>query len=121
MKTQKELREELDRAYKAAAEQLGIENWGDFAKQLGIPVPTMYRMIGEGGKISATMLRRIYVELALKGVTIEGSPVTFATNTAQNVSAPVTQTTTDERWFDLVAEKDKQIDRLLGIIETMQK
>lgn len=121
MKTQKEMRDDLDRAYNAACEQRDITSWTEFAKLLEIPVPTIYRMIGEDGKISSTMLRRIYTELALRGVVVEGSPITFATNNAQNVSAPVEQTTTDPRWFDLVAEKDKQIDRLLGIIENMQK
>ena len=128
MKTEKETREALDRAYRAAQEQANVQSWTEFAKMLEIPVPTMYRMIADGGKISSTMLRRVYTELALRGVKIEGSEIAFATNNAQNVSAPVTQQTTDPQWFDLVArkdeqitEKDKQISRLLTIIENMQK
>ena len=75
------------------------------------------------GKLTEQLLRRVQNELMLKGIVLEGSPITFASNNAQNVSAPVTQTTTttDDRWFDLVAEKDAQINRLLGIIEKMQE
>lgn len=122
MKDQKEMRADLDRAYVAACEQAGCKSWGDFAKLCGIPEPSVYRMIAEGGKISPQMLRRVYVECALKGVKIEGSDIMISGNNAQNVNAPVTQTTTtDDRWFALVAEKDVQISRLLGIIEKMQE
>ena len=122
MKTQEELRKELDRAY-AAAEQAGIESWNKLAELVGIPYPTIYRIITNKGKLTEQLLRRVQNELMLKGIVLEGSPITFASNNAQNVSAPVTQTTTttDDRWFDLVAEKDAQINRLLGIIEKMQE
>lgn len=123
MKTQEELRKELDSAYAAAAEQAGIESWNKLAELVGIPYPTIYRIITNKGKLTEQLLRRVQNELRLKGVVLEGSPITFASNTAKNVSAPVTQTTTttDGRWFDLVAEKDAQINRLLGIIEKMQE
>ena len=124
MKTQKELREELDRAYCAAAEQAGIESWNKLAEYVGIPYTSIYRVITDRGSLTESLLRRVQMTLASKGVHIEGSPFANNTksnsNTAQNVNAPVTQTTTDERWFDLVAEKDAQINRLLGIIEKMQ-
>lgn len=122
MKTQEELRKELDRAYTAAAEQAGIESWNKLAELVGIPYPTIYRIITNKGKLTEQLLRRVQNELTLKGIILEGAPITYASNTAQNVTAPVTQTTTttDERWFDLVAEKDAQINRLLGIIEKMQ-
>lgn len=124
MKTQKELREELNRAYTAASEQAGIESWNKLAEYVGIPYTSIYRVITDRGSLTESLLRRIQMELAQKGIVIEGSP--FANNTsgagnnAQNITAPVTQTTTDERWFDLVAEKDAQINRLLCIIEKMQ-
>lgn len=127
-KTNQEMREELNRAYCAAVEQKGVKNWGEFAKLLGIPEPTMYRIISEDGKISAQMLRRVYVECAVRGIKIEGSDIAFATNNAQNVNAPVTQNAENPQWFELVArkddqiaQKDEQINRLLSIIENMQK
>lgn len=121
MKTQDELRDELNRAYVAACEQKGIDSWTKFAQFVNIPYTTIYRMTSGKTKLTQPTIRRIYTELALKGVNLIGEgEVLIAQNNAQNISAPVTQTTTDDRWFGLCAEKDKQIDRLLGIIEKMQ-
>lgn len=124
MKTQEELRAKLNSAYAAAAEQAGVESWNKFAEFVGIPYPTIYRIVNNKSKVTENMVRRVYTELAIKGITVENSPIAFdAKNVqnvmAQNVGAPVTQNNTDERWFDLVAEKDAQINRLLGIIEKM--
>lgn len=127
MKTQEELRKELNKAFCAANEQAHVTSWTEFAKFVDIPYPTIYRYVNSKANMTESMLTRINRELATKGVTIESSTITIASNTAQNVNAPVTQTTTDERWFDLVqrkddqiAEKDAQINRLLSIIEKMQ-
>lgn len=123
MKTQEELRKELNRLYCAASEQAGVGSWSDFARLVDVPYVTLYRYINSQANITESMLKRIANELAAKNVTFESSPITIGSNTAQNVNAPVTQTTNanDDRWFLLVAEKDAQISRLLGIIEKMQE
>lgn len=43
------------------------------------------------------------------------------TGSNNSVGVPVKNFTHEKEWFELVAEKDKQIDRLLTIIENMQK
>lgn len=123
MKTQEELRKELNRLYCAASEQAGVGSWSDFARLVDVPYVTLYRYINSQANITESMLKRIANELTAKNVTFESSPITIGSNTAQNVNAPVTQTTNanDDRWFSLVAEKDAQISRLLGIIEKMQE
>ena len=120
MKSQEEMRKELNKMFCAANEQAHIGSWTEFARYVNVPYPTIYRYVNGQSNITENMLKRISSELVAKGITIENSTITIASNTAQNVNAPVTQTTTDERWFDLVAEKDAQINRLLGIIEKMQ-
>ena len=121
MKTKEEMRKELNQFYCASADQKHVTSWSDFARLVGIPYSTIYRIVNDKMPFTQTMYNRIQSQLALQGVVIEGSTaaITTASNTAQNVSAPVTQTTTDDRWFELVAKKDEQIDRLLGIIENM--
>lgn len=128
MKTTEELRKELNRLYCAAANQKHIASWTDFAKLVGVPYPTIYRIVNDKTPLSEKMYKRIVYELGLAGVIIEGGATVQGSGTAQNISAPLTNspitnnnTTTDERWFALVAEKDAQINRLLGIIEKMQQ
>ena len=122
MNTQENIRKELNKLFCAAADQLQVTSWTEFAKLVDVPYPTIYRIVNNKIPLSPKMYRRIQSALKEKGLVIEDSHATTASNTAQNITAPVTQTTTttDERWFDLVAEKDAQINRLLCIIEKMQ-
>lgn len=124
-KTQEELRKELNCAYCAANEQAHIPSWVEFARFVGVPYPTIYRYVYKQGTITESMLRRIWRELKEKGITFDNNTITGAATIIQNVTAlqnsPIEANTTDQRWFDLVKEKDVQIDRLLGIIEKMQK
>lgn len=123
--TQEEKREKLDRAFEAVKEAAGIKNWPEFAEFVNMPYPSVYRVVTGRTGVTDSFIRRLTTELALKGISLDGEPVAIAQNVsapvAQNNTAPVTQTTEDARWFDLVAEKDNQISRLLGIIENMQK
>ena len=121
MKNQEEMRKELNRLYCATADQKGVSSWTEFAAFVGIPYPTIYRYVNQKSNMTESMYRRICNELLIKGVVIEDAPISPVIQNAQNVNAPVNQTTTDAKWFDLVAEKDVQISRLLGIIENMQK
>ena len=134
MKEQSELRKRLDDLYCIACEQARITSWPQFAKLVDIPYPTIYRLVNDKAPVTDKMIRRIEYELRNNGIVLDSNsnnnnnivaPIQQAQNvqqvTAQEVSAPVTQTNSDDRWFDLVAEKDAQINRLLGIIEKMQE
>ena len=63
-------------------------------------------------------------ELAKRGVSISPSGDGSMSNVIgsnNSVGLPTKNFTHEEEWFALVAEKDKQIDRLLSIIENLQK
>lgn len=57
MKTQEELRAKLNSAYAAAAEQAGVESWNKFAEFVGIPYPTIYRIVNNKSKVTENMTR----------------------------------------------------------------
>lgn len=130
MKTQEELRKDLDCAYKAAAEQAGIESWNKLAEYLGIPYPTIYRIINGKGTITESMVRRICTELALKGIKIENSPIAFANTGITNngsgnqkildgSASEIVKTLTAE----MAAQREQyasQMERLLTMLEREQ-
>ena len=62
------------------------------------------------------------------GTMISESPITIGDGSVQNISGsnntigvPQKKFSHEDEWFALVAEKDKQIDRLLSIIEKLSQ
>lgn len=114
MKEKTESQQMLHDLFNAAKAQGLAHTQKEFAALIGLNVSVLSTLMQGAAPLTEQMEKRILDACATAGITSNGNAV--------NVNSPQsTANASDPRWFDLVAEKDKQIDRLLGIIEKMQK
>lgn len=119
--------DELNDLYDLARAQGRAHTKKEFAELLGIHPANMSQFMSGYTTVTWQMMKRIKDAAAVAGITtvqegddntavamVEGGDV-LGGHAQKNLPSQ------DPRWFDLVAEKDRQIDRLLGIIENMQK
>lgn len=126
MKNYPNAQEELLQMYEAARQNGKAHTKKEFAEMLGINPANMSGFVSGYTSVTAQMMRRIKDAASLAGIY---SPQTIETNNGTAVGGgdvlgdnaqKILEQQTDPRWFELVKEKDKQIDRLLGIIEKLQ-
>ena len=113
-------RERLNAAYEAAKAQGAAHSSVEFAELTNTNRSFLSQMLTGAVPVTDRTLRRIENELREHGVVITAQDQSQVVNTGDNYGEQKILSN-DERWFDLVAEKDQQISRLLGIIENMQK
>jgi hypothetical protein len=119
--------DELNDLYDLARKQGRAHTKKEFAELLGIHPANMSQFMSGYTTVTWQMMKRIKDAAAVAGITTvqEGDDNTAAaiveSGDVLGGHAQKNLPSQDPRWFDLVAEKDRQIDRLLGIIENMQK
>lgn len=104
-----------------------VHNKGEFASLIGVDNSSLSHALKGDGKIKVeNVVTKAEHALMKLGVALDNNAQ--GDNSMQNVSGsnnqigvPPKNFSHEQEWFGLVAEKDKQIDRLLGIIENMQK
>lgn len=127
MKHAENAQDELRELYYCARQNGKAHTQKEFAELLGIHPANMSQFMNGAVPITHQMMRRIKDAATVAGlnVTQEGDDNTSAAlvegGDVLGGHAQKNLPSQDPRWFDLVAEKDRQIDRLLGIIENMQK
>ena len=125
----------LQRLYAVAREHGLAHSKGEFAILIGVESSSLSHALKDDGKIKIdNVIQKAEHALLKAGVnygTITGdvrdeSEYASGDGSMQNVSGsnnnvgvPPKKFQHEEEWFALVAEKDKQIDRLLTIIEKM--
>lgn len=133
MKTSKDARTELQELFGIALAKGLAHNRKGFAELVGVHPANLSSFLSGYTPITDQTMSKIRNAAIAAGI-IES--VNAPVLNAESVNAPIAQTQngnptaqmTDPRWFDLVkqkdnqiAEKDAQINRLLDIIEKMQK
>lgn len=126
MKHPENAQSELQELYSISRSKGLAHTQKEFAELLGVHPANISQFMNGSVPITEQMMRKIRNAAMAAGI-IEN--VNTPVINAEQINAPIAQTangdasaqSTDPRWFDLVAEKDKQIDRLLGIIEKMQQ
>ena len=110
--------EELKALYEQAREKGLCASKTEFAQLLGIRAGSLSHALAGTGGVSTenTVLRARRLLASASG---DGSVQNVVGSTIHN-GVPVKNFEACTGWFNLVAEKDKQIDRLLAIIERMQ-
>lgn len=94
---------------------------GEFAKLVGIDQSTLSATVHNQAGYSATnLLEKVRRAARQHGIEVSASNNSQALQVGDNYGEQKILSSDNARWFDLCAEKDKQIDRLLGIIEKMQ-
>lgn len=97
----------------------------DFAKLIGRDPSTLSHAIADDGKVSMdNIIKSAELALLRNGISINASgdgSMQNVTGSNNSVGVPAKNFTHEDEWFALVAEKDKQIDRLLTIIENLRK
>ena len=121
-----EAKDRLEELYRVAVAAGLVRNRKQFAKLIGTAEGTLSNSINGVPKYAgtaATLVTRAEAELLKRGVNISGTGdgSTQVVGSNNNVGVPAKKFEHEGEWFALVAEKDKQIDRLLTIIENMQK
>ncbi len=122
-----EAKDRLMELYRLAVAAGIVTNRKQFAKFISTAEGTLSNSLNGVPKYagtSATLVTRAEAELAKRGVSISPSGDGSMSNVIgsnNSVGLPTKNFTHEEEWFALVAEKDKQIDRLLSIIENLQK
>lgn len=121
-----EAKDRLEELYRVAVAAGLVRNRKQFAKLIGTAEGTLSNSINGVPKYAgtaATLVTRAEAELLKRGVNISGTGdgSTQVVGSNNNVGVPEKKFEHEGEWFALVAEKDKQIDRLLTIIENMQK
>lgn len=120
-------RSRLHELFEIAKEKGIVKNQKEFAKLIGVENSSLSHALKNDGRVSLpNTIKKAEHALMMRGVSIEGSNV--GDGIMQNVSGsnntvgvPPKNFYHEEEWFALVAEKDRQINRLLSIIEKMQK
>lgn len=104
-----------------------VKNRKQFAELISTAEGTLSNSLNGVPKYAgtaATLVTRAEAELAKRGVSISATGDGSMQNVVgsnNTVGMPTKKFTHEDEWFALVAEKDKQIDRLLTIIENLQK
>ena len=104
----------LQELYNLACKKKLVKTKGEFANLIGIESGSLSHALKDDGKVSLdNTIKRAEHALMKAGIhNLVGCD--------NNVLGLSQKTTNEGAWFALVAEKDKQIDRLLSIIENMQ-
>ena len=115
---------ELARTYGLA------HNKGEFATLIGVENSTLSHAMKDDGKIKIdNVINKAEHALLKAGISLDD----YGTHTGEirngnvqtgnnnQIGIPPKKFESEKEWFALVAEKDKQIDRLLGIIESFTK
>ena len=100
------------------------KNKSDFAEFIGMDNSSISHAFANNGKIKVeNVVRRAEEALNKAGVSLtivgDGS-MQNVSGSNNSIGVPEKKFTHESEWFALVSEKDKQIDRLLTIIEKMQ-
>lgn len=108
------------------ARQHGLaNNKGEFATLIGIDRSSLSHALKDDGKVSLdNTIKSAELALLRAGISLDASgdgSMQNVTGSNNCVGLPAKNFTHEKEWFALVAEKDRQIDRLLTIIENMQK
>lgn len=112
--------EELESLYQEARQKGYVLTKKDFAEFVGVKYNTLSHAIGGTANASAeNMVIRAKQALNRAQASGDGS-VQNVVGSVQN-GIPAKKFENEREWFVLVSEKDKQIDRLLTIIEKMQQ
>lgn len=98
-----------------------VKSQKDFAQLCGISDQTLSAALrNREGYLTDNLLSRVRETARQYGVDISGTLNAGGDVTIDNSQKILPADTDTAKWFALVGEKDKQIDRLLGIIENMQ-
>lgn len=122
-----EAKDRLMELYRLAVAAGLVKNRKQFAKLISTAEGTLSNSLNGVPKYAgtaATLVARAEAELAKRGVSISATGDGSMQNVVgsnNTVGMPTKNFTHEDEWFALVAEKDKQIDRLLTIIENLQK
>lgn len=115
--------ENLVRLYGVALSAGLCKGKTDFAKLINMDPASISHAFANNGKIRIeNVVKKTEDALTRAGIDITtGDNSTTIAGSNNSVGVPAKNFTHESEWFALVSEKDKQIDRLLGIIEKMQK
>lgn len=122
-----EAKDRLMELYRYAVAAGFVKNRKQFAELISTAEGTLSNSLNGVPKYAgtaATLVTRAEAELAKRGVSISATGDGSMQNVVgsnNTVGMPTKKFTHEDEWFALVAEKDKQIDRLLTIIENLQK
>lgn len=110
-------------AYNTARMLNLVKSQKDFSAMLGLSKDTINGALNEReGYLTERLLETITERMLEHGVDItngSGTQIAGANFVAGGEQKILSNE--NDRWFDLCAEKDKQIDRLLGIIEKLSE
>ena len=125
METQKS---RLQQLFELARANGLAHNKGEFAALIGIESSTLSHALKDDGKIKVeNVITRAEHALLKAGVSLDNYEThtgdihdgNVQTGNNNTIGIPPKKFESEKDWFALVAEKDKQIDRLLTIIETI--
>ena len=125
----------LNQLYQIARAHGLAHSKGDFASLIGVESSSLSHALKDDGKIKIdNVINKAEHALMKAGIDYgtvtgqirDGSDTASGDESVQNISGnnnqigiPPKKFESEKEWFALVAEKDKQIDRLLTIIETI--
>lgn len=125
----------LNQLYQIARAHGLAHSKGDFASLIGVESSSLSHALKDDGKIKIdNVINKAEHALMKAGIDYgtvtgqirDGSDTASGDESVQNISGnnnqigiPPKKFESEKDWFALVAEKDKQIDRLLTIIETI--
>lgn len=122
-----EAKDRLMELYRYAVAAGLVKNRKQFAELISTAEGTLSNSLNGVPKYAgtaATLVTRAEAELAKRGVSISATgngSMQNVTGSNNSVGLPAKNFTHEDEWFALVAKKDEQIDRLLTIIENLQK
>lgn len=117
----------LQHLYELAKQHGLAHSKGDFATLIGVDNSSLSHALKDDGKIKIeNVVNKAEHALMKAGIVIDydaqgDGSVQNVTGSNNRIGLPPKKFEHESEWFALVAEKDKQIDRLLGIIEKMQE
>lgn len=120
-------KEKLQHLYELAKRHGLAHSKGDFATLIGVDNSSLSHALKDDGKIKIeNVVNKAEHALMKAGIVIDydaqgDGSVQNVTGSNNRIGLPPKKFEHESEWFALVAEKDKQIDRLLGIIEKMQE
>lgn len=110
--------EELESLYQEARQKGYVLTKKEFAQFIGIQYNTLSHVFGGTARASAS---NAVVKAKRALIAAGDGSVQNVTHSTITNGVPAKNFENEKGWFSLVAEKDKQIDRLLSIIERMQQ
>lgn len=119
------MKEKLQRLYDVARAHGLAHSKGEFAALIGVESSSLSHALKDDGKIKIdNVIQKAEHALLTAGVNYEIVTGEIQEANVQNgnnnqIGIPPKKFESEKDWFALVAEKDKQIDRLLTIIETI--